>query len=77
MSVDLAYKGHVAIITINNTKQLGALSRDMIVQLGHHMREAASRQDVYITVLAGTGRFFSSYVVLQEPPPISAFSQNL
>lgn len=63
MSVDLEFKDHVAIITINNPKQLGALTRDMIAQLGHHMREAANRKDSYITLLTGTGRFFSSYVV--------------
>ena len=60
MSVDLEYSGHVAIITIYNPKQLGALTRNMMAQLGHHMREAEENEDVYITLLAGTGRFFSS-----------------
>lgn len=68
MSVDLEFKDHVAIITINNPKQLGALTRDMIVQLGHRMREAASCKDSYITLLTGTGRFFSSYVMLPPCP---------
>lgn len=63
MSVDIEYKGNVAIITINNPDQLGALSYDMIVQLGHNMREAAECNDAYITLLIGTGRFFSSYVL--------------
>lgn len=60
MSVELEYSGRVAIITINNPKHLGALSRDMVAQLGHHMREADDRKEVYITLLTGTGRFFSS-----------------
>jgi Delta3-Delta2-enoyl-CoA isomerase len=60
MSCTIAYKGHVAIITIDNPTKLGALTRDIQVQLGHHMREAAERADIYVTLLAGTGRFFSS-----------------
>lgn len=60
MSCTIAYKKHVAIITIDNAPTLGALTRDIQIQLGHHMREAADRKDVYITLLAGTGRFFSS-----------------
>ena len=64
MSVDLEYEGHVAIITINNPSQLGALTGDMIVQLGHHLREAADSKSTYITLLTGKGRFFSSCVTL-------------
>lgn len=60
MSCTIAYKGHVAIITIDNQPALGALTRDMRIKLGHHMREAAERKDVYITLLAGTGKHFSS-----------------
>lgn len=64
MSVDLEYKGPVAIITINNPDQLGALTGDMIVSLGHRLREASDRKDTYITLLTGKGRFFSSCVTL-------------
>lgn len=60
MSVNLEYRGHVAVISIRNPEKLGALSIAMIVQLGHHLREAAESQDAYITLLTGTGRFFSS-----------------
>lgn len=60
MSVDLSFSGHVAVVVINNPKQLGALTQDMIVQLGHHLRTAADRGDIYVTLLTGTGRFFSS-----------------
>ncbi|KAF2160920.1 hypothetical protein M409DRAFT_59449 [Zasmidium cellare ATCC 36951] len=72
MSVDLEYSGHVAIITINNPKQLGALTRDMMAQLGHHMREAAENKDVYITLLSGKGRFFSSGADIHEDREPSA-----
>ena len=44
MSVDLSYKGHVAVVTIRNAERLGALTGDMIAQLGHHMREADDRE---------------------------------
>jgi len=60
MSCTISYKDHVAIITINNPAKLGALTQDIQVQLGHHMRAAAEREGVYVTLLAGTGRFFSS-----------------
>lgn len=60
MSCTIAYKGHVAVITIDNPKKLGALTTDIRIQLGHRLRAAAERKDVYITLLAGTGRFFSA-----------------
>ena len=57
MSVDLEFSGHVAIIVIDNPKQLGALTQGMVAQLGHHLRTAADREGVYVTLLTGTGRF--------------------
>jgi Delta3-Delta2-enoyl-CoA isomerase len=60
MSCTLRYKDHVAIITLDNPAKLGALTKDMRTQLGQHMRAAAQREGVYITLLAGIGRFFSS-----------------
>ncbi|KPI38440.1 3,2-trans-enoyl-CoA isomerase [Cyphellophora attinorum] len=66
MSCALEYKAHVAIITINNPSKLGALTKDIRIQLGHHMRAAAEQQNVYITLLTGTGRFFSSGADINE-----------
>jgi len=58
--VTLDIKGRVAIITINQPKKLGALSQDLFFHLSQLMRHVDGRDDVFITVLTGTGRFFSA-----------------
>jgi peroxisomal 3,2-trans-enoyl-CoA isomerase len=59
-TVNVQYKGRVAIITINNPKKLGALNGDGYYQLAKLMREVATHDEVIITVLTGTGAFFSA-----------------
>ena len=54
-------RGHIAIITINNEKKLNAMNQDDYYTLSKHLREIAAREDVYITVLTGKGRYFSAY----------------
>ncbi len=58
--VTLDIKGKVAIITINLEKKLNAMTQDHYYRLSTLMREVAARDDVYITVLTGKGRFFSA-----------------
>lgn len=58
--VTLEHKGKLAIITIDNEAKLNALSQDGYYQLASHMREVAERDDVFITILTGKGRFFSA-----------------
>lgn len=58
--VKLEIRGRVAIITINQPKKLGALSQDLFFHLSQLMRHVDGRDDVFITVLTGTGRFFSA-----------------
>lgn len=58
--VKLEIRGRVAIITINQPKKLGALSQDLFFHLSQLMRHVDGRNDVFITVLTGTGRFFSA-----------------
>ncbi|KXS96028.1 hypothetical protein AC578_3921 [Pseudocercospora eumusae] len=53
-------KGRVAIIRINQPKKLGALSQDLFFNLAQWLRYIDSLDDVFITVLTGTGRFFSA-----------------
>lgn len=53
-------RGHIAIITINNEKKLNAMNQEHYYTLSKYMREIAERDDVYITVLTGKGRFFSA-----------------
>jgi Delta3-Delta2-enoyl-CoA isomerase len=54
------YKGKVAIITLNLPKKLNALSQDHYYQLAMAMHTVAEREDIFITVLTGKGRFFSA-----------------
>jgi len=58
--VSVEYRGRVAIITINNQKQLNALTQDKYYQLATYLREIAEHDEVYITVLTGKGRYFSA-----------------
>lgn len=54
------YKGKVAVITLNVPKKLNALDGALYYQLARAMNEVAERDDVFITVLTGKGRFFSA-----------------
>ena len=58
--VTLKYDGRIAIITFNRPQVLNALDGDCYYLLGERLREIDKREDIYITVLTGTGRFFSA-----------------
>jgi peroxisomal 3,2-trans-enoyl-CoA isomerase len=58
--LSVEYKGRIAVITIDNEKKLNALSIDQYYELARLMREVATHNEVYITVLTGKGRFFSA-----------------
>jgi peroxisomal 3,2-trans-enoyl-CoA isomerase len=60
--INISYKGNIAIITLNQPKKLNALDQDGYFQLATAMHTVAARDDIYITVLTGNGRFFSAYV---------------
>jgi len=53
-------RGSVAIITLNNAKKLNALSQDAYFRISCLLREIATMDDITITVLTGSGRFFSA-----------------
>ena len=53
-------RGYIAIITLNNEKKLNALNQDDYYRLSQLLREVAERNDVYVTVLTGKGRYFSA-----------------
>ena len=59
--MQLTTHGKIAIITLNVEKKLNALSRDLYYRLSCLMREVAARDDIYITILTGKGRYFSAY----------------
>ncbi|ROW12374.1 hypothetical protein VMCG_00099 [Cytospora schulzeri] len=58
--IKLEYKGRIAIITIDNEKKLNALSQPQYYDLAQKVREVATHDEVYITVLLAKGRFFSA-----------------
>ncbi|KAI9731819.1 MAG: hypothetical protein M1818_007684 [Claussenomyces sp. TS43310] len=58
--VTLDYQGRVAVITINNPKKLNALGQAGYFQIAKNLRQIATHDEVFITVLTGKGRFFSA-----------------
>ena len=58
--VTLNTEGKIAYIRINVPNKLGALTQDLYYRLAYLMREVAKRDDVFITILTGTGPYFSA-----------------
>ncbi|TVY52434.1 3,2-trans-enoyl-CoA isomerase, partial [Lachnellula suecica] len=59
-AVSVEYRGRIAIITIDNQKQLNALTQDEYYELATYMRDIAQHDEVFITILTGKGRYFSA-----------------
>ena len=70
--VTLTYKDRIAIVTLNRPEKLNALNQDLYYLLAERLREIDQREDIFITVLTGTGRFFSAYVSTLTRPPFSS-----
>lgn len=73
--LSLHTQGKIAIITINVPDKLGALSNDLYYRLACLLRQVAKRNDIYITVLTGTGRYFSAGADLSAALPST--SENI
>lgn len=58
--ITVTYQDRVAVVTLNRPDKLNALNADLYYLLGERLREIDSRDDIFITVLTGTGRFFSA-----------------
>ena len=58
--ITLEIQGKIAIITLNVERKLNALSPDLYHALGKLLREVAAKDEVFITVLTGKGRYFSA-----------------
>ncbi|ERF69157.1 hypothetical protein EPUS_01113 [Endocarpon pusillum Z07020] len=58
--VTLIKKGRIAIITLNQPKKLNAMNQDGYYRLSCLLQEVAKMDDISITVLTGTGRYFSA-----------------
>ncbi|KAL9615263.1 MAG: hypothetical protein Q9204_008783, partial [Flavoplaca sp. TL-2023a] len=59
-SVTLTIDGKIAIITLNLPEKLNALTQDLYYRVSTLMRQIAARDDIYITILTGKGRYFSA-----------------
>ncbi|KAK0384636.1 hypothetical protein NLU13_8722 [Sarocladium strictum] len=66
-AIDLEYQGRYAILTINKPNKAGSLSRMQYYELGQKLREVATHDEVYVTVLVGKGRFFSAGIDTSTP----------
>lgn len=58
--IRLRYEGRLAILTIDNVQKLNALSLMQYYDLATKLRQVAARDDIYVTLLTGNGRFFSA-----------------
>jgi enoyl-CoA hydratase/carnithine racemase len=65
--VSITYQGPIAIITLNKPQKLNSLNKDEFYSLATLLREADARPEILVTLLIGTGRFFSASV---NPNPI-------
>lgn len=60
--ITLTTRDKIAIITLNLPQKLNALTQDLYYRLSSLLREIAARDDIYITILTGRGRYFSAFV---------------
>ncbi|MCJ1228912.1 hypothetical protein MMC12_005576 [Toensbergia leucococca] len=58
--ITLTIRGKIAIITLNLPHKLNSLTQDLYYRLSSLLREIASRDDIYITILTGKGHYFSA-----------------
>lgn len=58
--ISIDYRGRVAVITIANEKKLNALTQQQYYELSQALREVASHDEVFVTVILGKGRYFSA-----------------
>lgn len=58
--ITLEYQPPIAIITLTDATKLNALDADLYYRLGALLREVAAKEDIYITLLIGKGRYFSA-----------------
>ena len=72
-AITLSTQGKIAIITLNQPKKLNALDQALYMRLADLLREVAARDDIFVTVLTGKGRFFSACArpLCLYPPPNS------
>lgn len=63
-AIKVEYNARIAVITLNQPEKLNTFNEEQFYHLGECLREIAKHDEVAITLLIGTGRFFSSYVMM-------------
>jgi peroxisomal 3,2-trans-enoyl-CoA isomerase len=58
--ITVEYLGRVAVLTIDNQKKLNAMSQMQYYDLSQKLREIATHDEVFVTVLLAKGRYFSA-----------------
>lgn len=59
-TLQLEYRGRVAVLTICNEQKLNAFNSAQYYDLAQKMREIATHDEVFITVILAKGRYFSA-----------------
>jgi peroxisomal 3,2-trans-enoyl-CoA isomerase len=59
-AVTIRKQGRLAIITLNRPKALNAMNQDYYYRISCLLREIANDPNITVTILTGTGRFFSA-----------------
>lgn len=72
----LHYQAPYAIITLNRTKKLNAMTQQHYYRISCLLREVADREDITITILTGKGRFFSAGADVGSSRPIPNLSSQ-
>lgn len=58
--VSVDYLERIAVVSLNRPEKLNALNGDLYYLLSEKLREIDQRDDISVTVLTGSGRFFSA-----------------
>ena len=72
MSVDLAFDGAVAVITLNRPERKNAFTRAQCDAFAAHLDHIADRSDVHVAIVTGAGGSFSSGQDLREMAELAA-----
>ncbi|UKZ64016.1 putative secondary metabolism biosynthetic enzyme [Trichoderma atroviride] len=68
--INVDYRGRIAVVSINNAKKLNVLSQQQYFELASRMREIATHDEVFITVITAKGRYFSAGFDVGSNPPL-------
>ncbi|PYH28358.1 enoyl-CoA hydratase/isomerase family protein [Aspergillus neoniger CBS 115656] len=70
-------QGHIAVVTISNPEKLNSMRQDHYFQLGESLRNVDRTPEITITVLTGTGRFFSAGTDVSSTSPNMAHGTDI